>query len=151
MVNFLIKCGADVNGKDSGGTTALHLAASSNARDIVLLLLDHGAEVNTPDIDGDTPLHNAAAKGHRNLVELLISRGANVNATDIHGFTPLNEAMRHNYVGTAGVLHEHTVRNSRETVPVRLTSLIGHYRLVLVRKGHYTHGCHQPGKEGTRS
>jgi len=73
--------------RDSEGYTALHRAAGSGDREMVmLLLLKQGVDIEARDWRGRTPLFIAASEGHRETVELLISKGADVNAGTIKGF-----------------------------------------------------------------
>lgn len=82
---MLIDRGADVNSKDTEGSTPLHEAASAgNSRRIVpatqskhltflflwpgadesvKILIDHGADLNSKDYTGATPLHKADLYG----------------------------------------------------------------------------------------
>jgi len=46
----------------NAGKTALHLAAVSNHRDVVELLINCDADVTAADEAGNTPLHYAAIK-----------------------------------------------------------------------------------------
>ena len=59
-VRACLAAGADVNARERGGHTPLHLAACCNDNPAVIAaLLEAGAEVNARDEDGDTPLHLA--------------------------------------------------------------------------------------------
>ena len=92
----LLAAGLDVN-YQSGGATALHMAASSGHEAIVRLLLDAGASVDSrlgtvqgplgPELAGATPLILAIASNRRSVAELLLSRGANPRARTHKGFT----------------------------------------------------------------
>ena len=59
-----LAAGTDVNAKNDayGGTTPLHLAASSGHKGIVELLITNGADVNAKIESGSAPLHFAAIK-----------------------------------------------------------------------------------------
>ena len=84
--------GVDVDAKDEEGWTPLHLAAYSDGKDIVGLLIAAGADVDARDEEGWPPLHLAAYSGGKDIVELLIAVGADVNAKNKHGETPLDYA-----------------------------------------------------------
>lgn len=71
MVAELIRAGADVNGHDGTGFSALTLAALSGDAKLSELLLDHGADPNLRWKDG-TPIH-AEAKPH--ILDLFKKRG----------------------------------------------------------------------------
>ena len=76
-----------VNGKDAGGSTALHHAAGYGPVGNLQLLIDKGADVNAKNRRGSTPLHWAIHDEAK--VRLLLSKGANVNAKQAQGRTPL--------------------------------------------------------------
>jgi len=61
---MLLEKGADVNGKDSSGHTALICAAKVGHIETVQLLLARGADTNAKDNWNETALGHAAAKGH---------------------------------------------------------------------------------------
>ena len=56
----LLAAGAEVNARNSRGTTPLHNAVESRNPATVSALLEAGAEVNAADSDGDTPLMRAS-------------------------------------------------------------------------------------------
>src|SRR5215475_678312 len=76
-----------VNGKDAGGSTALHHAAGYGPVGNLQLLIDKGADVNAKNRRGSTPLHWAIHDEAK--VRLLLSKGANVNAKQAQGRAPL--------------------------------------------------------------
>ncbi len=88
----LIKKGADINAKDSGSWTPLHVAADRGRIEIAKLLLKKGADVKAKTKDGRTPLHGAASYGNREIAKLLIAKEADVNARTKAGKTPLDFA-----------------------------------------------------------
>ncbi len=80
VVDKLIARGAEVN---RTGWTALHYAASVDARDIVGLLLEHAAYIDAESPNKTTPLMMAARGGYEALCHQLIEAGADP--------TPINE------------------------------------------------------------
>lgn len=65
MARKLLVGGAAVDAMDPRGATALHYAATNNARKMVVLFLTHRSpvpNVNAVDIDGQTALHLAVAQ-----------------------------------------------------------------------------------------
>src|SRR5262249_18583898 len=76
-LRFLVEeCGADVNGRNQEGFTALASAASGGKIDFAQYLLDHGAEVKPDGPDWQKPLHIAETLGHNEIAEMLRKRGA---------------------------------------------------------------------------
>ena len=78
----LVKGGADVNGREVDGTTALHWAVRGDDTEIAALLLGAGADANAANRYGVTPLSLAARNGSGPMLELLLRRGADVQAAD---------------------------------------------------------------------
>ena len=74
----LLKQGADINGSDVLGFTALMHAAENGRTEAVQVLLDHDADVNAADNMGCTAVTVAAEAGHLDIVRLLLEHGANV-------------------------------------------------------------------------
>jgi uncharacterized protein YecT (DUF1311 family) len=93
----LIKSGADVNGQNWFGKTALMYAAHLNQITAVKVLLEHGADVNLAttagrqytcgqfDRVGRTALMYAAENGSIPVMRMLLDAGADVNAKDSKG------------------------------------------------------------------
>lgn len=63
-VRLTLELGADVNGVNQIGRTALHGAAHIRSDAIVQLLVEHGARINAADERGITPLMIAEGGGH---------------------------------------------------------------------------------------
>ena len=90
-VGTLILAGANVNGTDEAGQTALYLAASSCHDEVVRRLLRENANVEICNVTGATALRTAlmlmndkSSRSHQprafRIVRMLIQAGANVNA-----------------------------------------------------------------------
>nr|GMD17107.1 ankyrin repeat, PH and SEC7 domain containing protein secG-like [Ipomoea batatas] len=79
--------GADVNGRDQNGWTALHRAAFKGRMECVKVLVSHGAEVDAVDGSGYAPLHRAGEVGHRAVALYLIAHGAKANMKGIKAKT----------------------------------------------------------------
>jgi len=75
---------------ESGGATALHLAAGRGRRGAVEALLAHGADVRGPTAFGQTALHKACFEGHDDVAALLLAHKADPAAVDHSGYTPLH-------------------------------------------------------------
>jgi ankyrin repeat protein len=89
MIEHLIKCGVDVNAKDSYGNTPLHYAARLKNPELIGMLLDAGADIDTANKKGCTPLREMLLAKPCNLdtIELLLYRGANMNHPGAKGIT----------------------------------------------------------------
>jgi len=74
----LINSGADVNAKNIGGATALHIAARMNNVDIIETLIKNGAKIDVKDNDGWTPLMRASLAGNKESVDVLLDNGASI-------------------------------------------------------------------------
>ncbi|XP_063907537.1 uncharacterized protein LOC135125783 [Zophobas morio] len=92
VVEFLIKCGAEINRADKTGKTPLYAASSEGHEKIVECLVKCGAEINRADNIGATPLFSASFQGHEKIVECLVKCGAEINRLDKYGKTPLYTA-----------------------------------------------------------
>ncbi len=107
VVRLLIAKGADVNARDSSGSTPLDEAAWKGQLEVASILLKHGAEANVHNPNtGVTPLHESAVKGHCEIAALLIAHGADVTARDNNGSTALDEALRYRHGPVVSLLLE---------------------------------------------
>jgi N-acyl-D-amino-acid deacylase len=86
---LLLDAGANPNGQDKMGNSALHVAAFNGNSEVVRLLLARHASVNTANKMGSTPTVNASIRGDANIVRMLIDAGADVNAADSSESTAL--------------------------------------------------------------
>ncbi|XP_068697632.1 uncharacterized protein [Montipora foliosa] len=79
----------DIDATGASGWTALHEAASSGHRDVVLLLLESGADPDIQDsIQKCTPIHLAAKNGHLEVVRSLARGGARLDLRNSLGKIP---------------------------------------------------------------
>jgi uncharacterized protein len=92
-VTDLLAKGANVDGKDQTGKTALlWVAPARDNPEMVKLLLGKGADVNAKDNDGETSLMIAASQSNPGILTALLEAGAEVNAQDNAGGTALMAA-----------------------------------------------------------
>ncbi|XP_069805603.1 ankyrin repeat domain-containing protein 63 [Dendropsophus ebraccatus] len=96
FVRLLLDKGADVNGRDESGRTALSLACELGHLDAVKLLVQHSADPEIPDRHGNRALMYAASCGHSaELLFLLRSYkrfGLRLDATNRAGISALDAA-----------------------------------------------------------
>ncbi len=92
-VELLIKKGADIMARNSGGSTALHDSVYSDS-DCTLVLLKGGADVDVQSMHGLTPLMVAAGYGPASQVEVLLAAGADLLLTDDQGQSALDWARQ---------------------------------------------------------
>ncbi|TKS68292.1 Cyclin-dependent kinase 4 inhibitor B [Collichthys lucidus] len=91
-VEDLLRAGAEVNGLNCYGRTALQVMMMGSWP-VAQLLLKHGADPNVPDCStGTTPLHDAARAGFLETVRLLVEYMADPQARDKTNCQPVDLA-----------------------------------------------------------
>ena len=107
-VRALLRDGADANGAQADGTTALHWAAINDDVQIVEVLLYAGATVKPiTRLGGYTPLHLASRSGHGDVVRALLEGGADANDFTNTGVSPLHFAAQANSAESIRALVAH--------------------------------------------
>ncbi|VDO02354.1 unnamed protein product, partial [Rodentolepis nana] len=76
IANELLLFGADVNGVDEFGRTALHVAVDNNDEATVYILMFHNCNLEKYDNVGITPLGLAVEKNNIYMVRYLVAHGA---------------------------------------------------------------------------
>jgi ankyrin repeat protein len=76
-IALLLEAGADPNGRQTAGFTALFSAAAANRRDLVDLLIAHGADPNLQSDFGQTAATFARERSHTELADYLESLASN--------------------------------------------------------------------------
>jgi ankyrin repeat protein len=104
LVALLIKYGANLDVKNEGEMTLLHLAAIMEQHLICKLLIDNGANLEEIDAQGNTPLHYAAVSGNVECIQVLLDAGANIHARQENGLTPVHWASREGKTDAVKVL-----------------------------------------------
>ncbi|MDE0254769.1 MAG: ankyrin repeat domain-containing protein, partial [Rhodospirillaceae bacterium] len=103
IVDLLLSAGVQVEARDGGGRTPLHVAAASDNAMVAKALIDAGAQVEARDKRRGTPLHAAARVAdldwavydhlyRARSVKVLLAAGATTDARDRDGRTPLQAA-----------------------------------------------------------
>ena len=93
-VQALLDDGADVNGVQPDGATALHWAAHWNDLPMVEALIAAASNLDATNDYGVTPLSLAATNGSAPVVDALLRAGANADAALLTGETALMTAVR---------------------------------------------------------
>ncbi len=90
----LIGDGANLEEKDSDGSTALQYAVMMGNLEAAEMLLEHGANVNTKDDWESTALMNAVFNSSDpEIVQLLLKHGADPSLKDSEGYTAYDYAV----------------------------------------------------------
>jgi ankyrin repeat protein len=122
-MKMLIDRGADVNGRNTYGSTALMWSVTDLKK--VRLLLDHGADVNVAARSGRTALIIASfANPSADVVRMLLAKGANVAVIDQRKVTPLNAATFGNDTATTRLLLDASADVNTADTFIGLTPLI---------------------------
>jgi ankyrin repeat protein len=99
LAHLLLDAGADINGQNRRGETAL-MVSMRYCAEAVPYLLSRGADPTIGDRHGDTPLHQLGSIAPEELdeiIDLLIAAGADINQQARSGQTPLIRSL---YGGT---------------------------------------------------
>lgn len=107
---LLLSRGADANGRDYSGRTALWYAAISENTGFIMLLLEDEADVNTQDETGRTALMYDADLCYTWDVRALLDGGADPTIRDKRGRTALETQLVSvedpKYVTTHGMIED---------------------------------------------
>jgi ankyrin repeat protein len=150
-VEALLAKGADLNGNDRIGWTALHYATINGNEAMVHFLLDAGADPNARNnLSWNTPL--SYDRIGVPLAESLLARGGRLDLLDDHGATPLHAVAE---AGNAAVVALYLERGAPVKVAkhdgqtaLHLAARRGHSAIVrmLVDKGADAHARDQEGR-----
>ncbi|XP_029017467.1 diacylglycerol kinase iota isoform X3 [Betta splendens] len=95
MLSECVRQGVSLVVRDSGGCSALHIAAQNGHTDVVSFILQQGSKVLLDLTDrekGDTALHKAASEKQHAVCRLLVEAGASLEKTNFQGKTPADQA-----------------------------------------------------------
>ncbi|XP_073254183.1 uncharacterized protein [Porites lutea] len=107
MILYLLSKKANVNAKDSYGSTPLHYAVAKGNPDAVQeLLTDPCIDIEAKDKTQMTPLHVASSQGSFPVAKCLIDAGANLRSLDEEQMTPMHFACMEGSLEVAKLLFE---------------------------------------------
>ena len=101
QVQEQLAAGAQLDGRDDQGRTALHWAVVAGDGEVVAALLAAGADVEIADSSGRTALHNAAFWGFEDIARSLVAAGASTERTDENDQTPADLARQQGHAALA--------------------------------------------------
>jgi ankyrin repeat protein len=104
----LIQAGADINGTDERGRTAVMAATHGNRVDTVKALIEAGADIQIQDQRKDNPFLYAGAEGLLDILKLTIAAGADPTITNRFGGTALIPAAERGHIEVVQELLAHT-------------------------------------------
>jgi ankyrin repeat protein len=116
-VEFLLDNGADPNGRDSRGRSAVHSAAllPDEKVGILKLLLDRDANPDAQEDDDSTPLAMAAMMGRTEAVRKLLAHGADASVRALGGQTALQFAKSGGHMEIIGLLEQASAKSGQES------------------------------------
>jgi ankyrin repeat protein len=97
-VRRLLGEGAQVDGRDSRGRTALLIATIHNRVEVARALIAAGADVNAKDTQSDSPFLYAGAEGRLDILRMTLAAGADLRSTNRYGGTALIPACHRGHV-----------------------------------------------------
>jgi uncharacterized protein len=93
-----LQAGAEINGRDGRGRTAVMAATHANQAETVQALIEAGADINIRDDRLDNPFLYASAEGLYEIVRLTIDANADTRLTNRFGGTALIPAAERGHV-----------------------------------------------------
>ncbi|XP_063923294.1 uncharacterized protein LOC135137536 [Zophobas morio] len=134
VVEYLLKCGAKINGADKYGRTPFFEASSSGHEKTLEYLAKNGANINRSDKYDRTPLFAASSNGHEKIIECLVKCGAKINHTNKYGRTPLFVASLNGHQKTVECLAKCGAKINRADndgrTPLFAASSNGHEKII---------------------
>mmetsp|Transcript_33340 Transcript_33340/g.131380 ORF Transcript_33340/g.131380 Transcript_33340/m.131380 type:complete len:351 (-) Transcript_33340:2272-3324(-) len=102
MVQVCLTSGADINFRNYGGRTALHLAAAENQEDVARYLLQNGADMTIKDERGSSPVREALGSGSYLVVQAFHDFGAEIGESIIQGLRQVHVIAGFELISAAG-------------------------------------------------
>nr|WP_246198629.1 ankyrin repeat domain-containing protein [Wolbachia endosymbiont of Ctenocephalides felis wCfeJ] len=145
-IKSFITQGANLDAKDSNGSTPLHYASWNGNLSVVKHLVEKGANLKIKNLDNRTPLYDASLNGHLDIVRYLVEKGVDVNVADEENRTPLHCAVSEGHLGIVKYLINNganfNAKNSDGKVPLDIAKVSEGRGKSAQRKCRYHHGGH---------
>jgi ankyrin repeat protein len=103
-IRKLLADGAQIDARDSTGTTALLMAVHGNRIDAARALIEAGADVNAKNNIEDSPYLYAGARGRLEILKMILAHGADLKSVNRYGGTALIPACERGHVETVRTL-----------------------------------------------
>ena len=103
-LEYLIENGADLEGINKDGQTALICSAMNGHLEALTNLVEKGSNVEATDEKMRTALHWAAINGHSEIVKYLVEKSANIECKDLELKTALHWAAQKDKPAIAEIL-----------------------------------------------
>jgi ankyrin repeat protein len=135
-VDLLLAHGADVDIRNSEGTTALLLAATCDRQEVFFRLMRHGASLTAANSYGQTAVWNAAAFGRSAVLKALLDRGVSPDTADVAHSTPLMLASKNGHTEAVKLLlaagATADVKNEKGFTALMMAAWAGHAEVIRV-------------------
>ncbi|MCK5148188.1 ankyrin repeat domain-containing protein [bacterium] len=92
-IDWLVNKGADLNVKDSNGSTVFAWAIAGGRISVMKKIVECGVEIIGNQDKWGNYLHVAAMHGHSDVIDYLVHAGLDVNLSGRFGFVPLHNAV----------------------------------------------------------
>ena len=105
VIDFLLKCGADINLQNKVGTTMLYDCIKLDINHMYGKLINYRADPTITDIEQNNALHFASSLGRTKAIEVLLKTGAlDVNSGNEYGNTALHNSSMYNFIDSTVLL-----------------------------------------------
>ncbi|MBW2701653.1 MAG: ankyrin repeat domain-containing protein [Deltaproteobacteria bacterium] len=104
LLKDLLEAGCNLNARDAGGATPLHLAVRRGHLGLIKTLLLSGASTAVQDKEGRTLLHSALEHNQDKVLQYFLEHNLSANLANAEGRTPLHLARDQNNPDNAFLL-----------------------------------------------
>ena len=118
---------------DKEGSRPLHVAASQNLTELLVVLITDGAIIEARNNWGGTPLHVAIFTNSLNAASALLAKSAKVDVVDINGMSPLHWAANLGHLEAVNLLLKAGAQQSFSgsgDLPIHFAIRQGHLNVV---------------------